>query len=159
MDKLWAPWRTGYLYAKKKNGCVFCDSLKPKKKAWVILKNKYSFAVLNKYPYNNGHLLAAPLRHIGDIPGLKDEEILDLFKTVSQAKDVLSRALKPAGFNIGINIGESAGAGVTGHLHIHLVPRWKGDTNFMPVLYNTKVISQSLEELYRRLKRALKTVR
>jgi ATP adenylyltransferase len=156
MDKLWAPWRVGYLYSKKKGGCIFCDSLKSKKKTFVILKNKHSFAVLNKYPYNNGHVLVAPLRHTGDISGLKDEEILDLFKTLVQSKDVLIRALKPAGFNIGINIGEPAGAGITGHLHIHIVPRWKGDTNFMPVVYNTKIISQSLEALYNLLKKQKK---
>jgi len=156
MDKLWAPWRTAYLYAKKKSGCIFCKSLKGKDKTWVVLKNEFSFVVLNKYPYNNGHILAAPIRHVADISSLREEEIVDLFKTVVKAKKILKQTLKPAGFNIGINIGSAAGAGITGHLHIHIVPRWKGDTNFMPVLNNTKIISQSLEELYRLLKKNAK---
>jgi ATP adenylyltransferase len=109
--------------------------------------------MLNAFPYNNGHLLVSPLRHKGEISQLRDAEILDLFKTLNHAKGLLDKVLKPDGYNIGINISESAGAGVISHLHIHIVPRWKGDTNFMPVLYDTKIISQSLDELYKQLKK------
>lgn len=108
--------------------------------------------MLNIFPYNNGHIMVAPLRHIGDPSRLNDVETLDLFKALNKTKSLLDKALKPHGYNIGINIAASAGAGETGHLHIHVVPRFRGDTNFMPVLYNTKVVSQSLDELCRQLK-------
>jgi ATP adenylyltransferase len=166
MDKLWAPWRINYIKASaKKNGgsantcggkkqkaCIFCKSRTWRAKNYIIVNNRYSFAILNKYPYNNGHILVAPRRHIKDITNLKDAEIIDIFKTLREVKIILTKVLRPNGFNIGINISAVAGAGITGHLHIHIVPRWKGDTNFMPVIYNTKIISQSLDELYKRLK-------
>jgi ATP adenylyltransferase len=112
--------------------------------------------MLNIYPYNNGHLLIAPLRHLRDIGQLREEEILDLFKSMNKAKQLLQKVLKPEGYNIGFNLTRTAGAGITGHLHLHIVPRWSGDTNFMPVISNTKIISQSLGELARRLKNANK---
>ncbi len=152
MNRLWAPWRVKYITAKKKKKCIFCASLKPKHKNYVVLKSAHSFAMLNTFPYNNGHIMVSPKRHIGEISLLKDSEILDLMKTLNKAKKMLDKVLKPDGYNIGINLSENAGAGITGHLHIHIVPRWKGDNNFMPVLYNTKVISQSLDELLKRLK-------
>lgn len=112
--------------------------------------------MLNTFPYNNGHIMISPLRHISEISQLKEIELLDLFKTLNATKKLLDRAFKPHGYNIGINISKDAGAGVIGHLHIHLVPRWRGDTNFMPVISNTKVISQSLDDLYKQLKKFLK---
>lgn len=156
MDRLWAPWRLGYIQSKKEKACLFCKGIKLKRKNFIIIKNKYSLAILNKYPYNNGHLLIAPLRHINDISRLTEDEILDIFKTLNQAKNILNRVLKPQGFNIGINTSSVSGAGIAGHLHIHMVPRWKADTNFMPIIYNTKIISQSLNDLYKKLKKALK---
>lgn len=108
--------------------------------------------MLNIYPYNNGHTLVSPLRHIRNMSSLKKEEIWDIFNTIDETMQCLDKILKPQGYNIGMNISDYAGAGITGHLHIHIVPRWKGDTNFMPVIYNTKVVSQSLDELYRGLK-------
>lgn len=107
--------------------------------------------MLNIFPYNNGHIMIAPNRHVGDIARLNDKELADLFFTLRQAKLLLDKTLKPQGYNIGINLGSVAGAGIAGHLHIHIVPRWKADVNFMPAVYNTKVISQSLDELYKRL--------
>jgi ATP adenylyltransferase len=154
MDKLWAPWRIGYIQAKKEKRCIFCIGRRSNTKSYVILKNRYSFAILNRYPYNNGHLLIAPLRHVKDISLLKGEEILDIFKTLKEAKKILNRVLNPSGFNIGINISAVAGAGITQHLHIHIVPRYRGDTNFMPVIYNTKIISQSLDDLFKKLRHA-----
>jgi ATP adenylyltransferase len=110
--------------------------------------------MLNIYPYNNGHLLISPLRHIRDISQLRQEEVLDLFKCLNKAKALLQKVLRPQGYNIGFNLTRTAGAGITGHLHMHVVPRWTGDTNFMPVISNTKIISQSLDELARCLKNA-----
>ena len=154
MERLWAPWRIKYVSVKKQRGCIFCSSLKSGLGGYVIFKNRYSFCLLNLFPYNNGHILVSPKRHVRELSLLKDAEILDLFKSMNKAREVLNKVLKPNGFNIGINIAEAAGAGVTGHLHIHIVPRWRGDTNFMPVLYGTKVISQSLQDLHRILKKA-----
>jgi ATP adenylyltransferase len=154
MDKLWAPWRIKYIKAKRLKKCIFCKNLKSNGKVYIILKSQYSFSMLNIFPYNNGHTLVSPIRHIKDFSQLKEAEILDLFKTLDKTKILLDKVLKPDGYNIGLNLSESAGAGETRHLHIHMVPRWKGDTNFMPVLSNTKVISQSLDELYKRLKYA-----
>ncbi|MFH1397467.1 MAG: HIT domain-containing protein [Candidatus Omnitrophota bacterium] len=152
MDKLWAPWRVNYVQSKKGRGCVFCQGLKNPDKNYVVFKTGYSFCILNIYPYNNGHLMVGPLRHVADTSRLKEDEALDLFRSLNQAKKILDKILKPQGYNLGINLKAVAGAGVAGHLHIHIVPRWKGDTNFMPVLAKTKVISQSLKELYKQLK-------
>jgi ATP adenylyltransferase len=151
MDKLWAPWRINYITAKKHKNCLFCEANKSPKKNCVILKTKHSIAMLNIYPYNNGHLMVAPIRHVRDIVDLKEAEATDLFQTMVNARGLLKIVLKPQGYNIGMNISKSAGAGIDGHIHIHIVPRWVGDTNFMPTLFSTKVISQSLNELYKRL--------
>ena len=152
MQKIWAPWRIKYIKNKKKKGCIFCQSAKSNK--FLIIKTKHSIAILNIFPYNNGHMLVAPLRHIRDLSQLDNEEIIDLINTLNRTKSLLDKTLRPDGYNIGINISKSAGAGIPGHLHIHIVPRWKGDTNFMPIIFNTKVISQSLQELYMILKNA-----
>jgi len=109
--------------------------------------------MLNIFPYNNGHIMVSPIRHVREFSQLKDIEILDLFKTLNSTKKLLDKVLKPQGYNIGINVSAAAGAGVTGHLHIHIVPRWRGDMNFMPTLYGTKIMPQSLDELYKRLKK------
>ena len=108
-------------------------------------------AMLNIYPYNNGHIMVAPLKHVKELSRLTDPEILDLFKTVEKMRSLLQKTLQPQGYNIGINISRAAGAGIPGHLHVHIVPRWQGDTNFMPIVAKTKVISQSIEELYKQL--------
>jgi ATP adenylyltransferase len=157
MNKLWAPWRINYVNAKAKTkGCIFCRAKKNKLADYVIFKTDKSICLLNIYPYNNGHLLISPLRHVADIELMSQEEILDIFRCLKRAKILLQKVLKPQGYNLGFNLGRPAGAGITGHLHLHVVPRWVGDTNFMPVTSNTKVISQSLDELSRRLKNAEK---
>ncbi len=155
MDKLWAPWRLKYIQAKKIKGCIFCRGLKNPKAAYVVFKTKFSFCMLNIYPYNNGHLMVSPIRHMGDLSKLKEAEMLDLFKSVNKAKLLLDKVLKPKGYNLGVNIGSVAGAGVLDHLHIHIVPRYLGDTNFMPVISSTKVLSQSLEDLHKKLAHAI----
>ena len=154
MDRLWAPWRIKYIKAKRSRKCIFCKSIKAGHKNYIVLKGKYSFAMLNIFPYNNGHVMVSPKKHTRELSQLKDIEIIDLFHTLNNTKKMLDEVLKPDGYNIGINISASAGAGETGHLHIHIVPRWKGDTNFMATLYDTKVISQSLDELYKYLREA-----
>lgn len=152
MDKIWAPWRAKYFKIKKRKGCIFCHVRK--NKDYLIFETKHCVAVLNIFPYNNGHVMVAPKAHIKDFPELKDNQILDLMKSVDKAKLLLHKVLKPQGYNIGINLSGVAGAGIPDHLHIHIVPRWPGDTNFMPVLNNTKIISQSLNELKKQLKDA-----
>jgi len=155
MKKLWAPWRIGYIRKtidKKKQRCIFCARKQARGKNYVVFETAHSRVMLNLFPYNNGHLLVSPRRHVADIALLDDRELLDLFKAVNRARALLAKAIKPAGYNIGINISRSAGAGITEHVHVHIVPRWEGDTNFMPVIFNAKVISQSLGELHRLLK-------
>jgi len=168
MDRLWAPWRIKYIKVsaiknvgsakrfggKRQKKCVFCAGIKSKGKNYVVFKTRYSLVMLNIFPYNNGHLMVAPIRHTRELSHLKEIEVLDLVKTLNNAKKLLDKVLEPHGYNIGINISRNAGAGITGHLHIHVVPRWKGDTNFMPIVYGTKIISQSLDELYKQLKYA-----
>ena len=157
MDKLWAPWRARYVtkIIQKTKSCIFCRMLKEKKdtKNFIFQKSAFSFAVLNIYPYNNGHILIVPHRHVNDLSRLNKEEKEDLWRLLEVTKNRLDNVLHPKGYNIGINIGKVAGAGFPGHLHIHVVPRWGGDVNFMPIIGNTKVISRSLRALYLRLKK------
>lgn len=151
MDKLWAPWRSVFIKIKKIKGCIFCVKGKKDKSSFIIKKSAHSFAMLNIYPYNNGHIMVSPFRHVKDLKRLNDEELLDIIKLTRDMQVLLEKKLKPHGFNIGINTGRVAGAGYKNHLHIHVVPRWEGDSNFMPVVADTKVMPQSLEELYKLL--------
>jgi len=155
MKKIWAPWRSKFIYDRKLKGCIFChgrDSKSPKK-SFVIKKTTHSFSMLNIYPYNNGHIMVSPKRHVSSLEKLSSDELQDIMKLVNESTKALTKVLKPEGFNIGANIGKVAGAGFPGHVHIHIVPRWLGDTNFMPVLTDTKIISESLDSLYNRLKK------
>jgi len=151
MNRLWAPWRNKFVTIRKIKGCLFCIKGKKNARLFVIKRTGHSFAMLNIYPYNNGHIMVSPLRHVRDLKGLNDEELLDIIKLTRDIQKLLEKKLRPHGFNIGINTGKAAGAGYKGHLHIHIVPRWKGDSNFMPVIADTKVIPLSLKELYRLL--------
>lgn len=155
MENLWAPWRGKYVKSIGKfKGCFFCHYLKVKNghKSLILYRAKYSFIILNQYPYNNGHLMIAPLRHTGNLEKLSDEEIKEIFLLARRMIPILKKVYKSHGFNIGLNLGRHAGAGVIDHLHVHIVPRWEGDTNFMPVVGATKVIPESLEESYRKIK-------
>ena len=153
MDKLWAPWRVKYVtkIIKAPKGCVFCRMLKEKndKKNFIVTRTKHCFSVLNIYPYNNGHLLILPKRHVAELSELKKDERDELMDLLQNSQALSKKTIKAQGFNVGMNLGKIAGAGFPGHLHIHLVPRWKGDVNFMPVIAGTKVISQSLQALHR----------
>lgn len=153
MNKLWAPWRIKYVSKGKTKGCVFCKAFKEKndKKNFVVFRSKYSFAILNTFPYNNGHVMVVSNKHVASLEKLTEKEILDMNKVLKIMISRLKKAIKPAGFNVGINLGKVSGAGIDKHLHIHLVPRWFGDTNFMPVISDTKIISQSLAELYKKI--------
>lgn len=154
MDKLWAPWRMAYFTQTKQKGCIFCTIYKQKEdeKNFVILRSPYCFAMLNTFPYNNGHTMIIPNRHLSSLTQLKDYEALGMHRILANLLCVFKKILKPDGFNVGINIGKVAGAGINKHVHVHLIPRWLGDTNFMPVTADTKVISQSLRDLYDKLK-------
>ena len=152
--RLWAPWRSAFLSQPQRGrSCIFCAAWRsPSDRAHLVIARAASaFAMLNLYPYNNGHILVTPARHVGDLRRLRPDEWGQMLRLVQQLLRRLTPTLHPHGFNVGMNLGRVAGAGIPGHLHIHLVPRWKGDTNFMPLLGQTKVISQSLNELYRLL--------
>ncbi|MCX7927573.1 MAG: HIT domain-containing protein [Candidatus Omnitrophica bacterium] len=154
MKRLWAPWRISYIQKKKSGRCIFCQAKHSKSGHYLVFKTSLSMCIMNIYPYNNGHLMVAPLRHKGNLRDLKEQELLDLIKAVVKAQSLLDKVLKPEGYNIGINEGQIAGAGIPGHLHVHIVPRWQADTNFMPITADTKVISQSLDQLYKKLRYA-----
>jgi ATP adenylyltransferase len=161
MNILWAPWREKYVVKatnpSRKDRCVFCAILKEKKdrKNFIFLRTKHSFAVLNIYPFNGGHSLIVPNRHVEDLSRLTAEELKDLMDLVIRVKAIASKALSPDAFNIGMNLGHMAGAGIPHHLHVHIVPRWKADMNFMPVLFDTKVMPVSLAKIYKEFKAVL----
>jgi len=154
MDPLWAPWRLAYVAAAKRpsenNPCFICQGVAENddRRNLIVQRTKHGVTLLNRFPYNNGHLLIAPRRHEGNLQELSEDELLDSVESVRRMVRVLDALMHPAGYNIGLNLGEAAGAGLPGHLHWHVVPRWHGDTNFMPVLADTKVIVQSLDTLY-----------
>jgi ATP adenylyltransferase len=157
---LWAPWRIGYVQGlNKSSDCFICHNLanpQDDDENLVLWRSAHGVVILNRFPYNNGHLLIAPVRHIQDLEQAADEELLEMTKLVRESQKALSLAIKPHGFNVGMNFGRCAGAGLPEHLHIHLVPRWDGDTNFINVCTDTDVISQSLNELFEQLKQASK---
>ena len=157
MDRLWAPWRIGYVLGEKPDGCIFCD--KPRAgddEAELILNHgPLSYVLMNAYPYNNGHLLIAPYDHVADIAELSEAQLVDMMRLTKQWIDTLKAAMYPDGLNVGFNVGRVAGAGIEEHVHLHIVPRWNGDTNFMPVLSDTRVVPQSLRECYELLRKHL----
>jgi ATP adenylyltransferase len=154
MDHLWAPWRLAYVAAAQAprpgDACFLCAGLASDddRANLVVLRTPLSVVFLNRFPYNNGHLLVAPRAHKGRLDELTLEELLEVMETLRRMVGVLDGLMKPDGFNVGLNLGRAAGAGLPGHLHWHVVPRWDGDTNFMPVLADVKVIVQSLDALY-----------
>lgn len=160
MKQLWAPWRMAYIDGLKEPvGCFLCEaaaSASDDREKLVVLRGSHCIALLNRYPYNNGHLLVAPKAHKADLFELSDAENLELMRMSARLQRTLLELMQPQGFNLGINFGQPAGAGLPGHLHIHLVPRWSGDTNFMTVLSNIKVLPMTLESVYDSLTDALK---
>lgn len=156
MERLWAPWRLEYVQATPGNTCIFCLGENSEDEARLVLfRGKRCFVIMNRFPYSNGHLMVAPLRHVAD-PGLLDqEEMRELQQFTIGCRDLLLRTCRAQGFNIGMNLGAVAGAGITDHLHQHIVPRWAGDTNFMPVFADVRVIPQHLEATCLQLREAI----
>jgi ATP adenylyltransferase len=160
MDRLWAPWRIKYIETGNVDGCIFCVKPAQNKEKdaenYIIHRGQYAFVLLNLYPYIGGHTMIAPYKHTGSLEDLSDEELLEIFSLVRKTTGTLKKAFKPDGFNVGMNIGEAAGAGFGDHVHVHVVPRWQQDTNFMPVLTDTRVISEAMDETYERMTREWK---
>ena len=157
MQPLWAPWRMEFIEGAKPDGCIFCAFPKEAGEAadrrnLIVARTACSFAILNRFPYNSGHLMVIPLRHTNDFPALTMQEAADLWRLLQIAVTALTQAYHPDGFNVGMNLGRSAGAGIVDHLHFHVVPRWVGDTNFMPLLAETKVLVEHLQQSYDKLR-------
>ncbi len=160
MDVMWSPWRSQYIgtfkdeIEKSKEDCFICaaaQDVENDQERLVVFRGKYSFALLNKYPYNNGHVMITPYRHIGDFELLNSDEMTEIMQIAQKVVSALKTIYNPHGFNIGANIGQSSGAGLPGHFHLHLVPRWSGDTSFMSTLADIKVVSISLEDTWNAL--------
>ena len=160
MQQMWTPWRMAYIRREKQPGCIFCEMLDAgdDRGQLILNRSELSFLVLNKFPYNNGHLMAVPYRHVDTLEALTAEEAVDMMALVSLGIRALRRSTHPEGFNIGVNIGKIAGAGVIDHVHTHVVPRWGGDTNFMPVLADVRLIPQDLNETYIELRAAVEEI-
>lgn len=151
--KLWAPWRMDFILSEKPPGCVFCfDQSKELKESLVVLDAPLALVMLNKYPYTCGHLMAAPKRHTSKLEELTGEESAELFRLVQESIRALREEFSPDGFNVGMNIGKAAGAGIEDHIHMHIVPRWNGDTNYMPVVADTHVVPEHLSTTYDKLR-------
>jgi ATP adenylyltransferase len=152
VERLWAPWRMEYIKAADDDGCVFCAAAAgDDAERLVVHRGTHAFALLNKFPYSSGHFMVAPLRHVGEYGELTDEEVLELHRLASAGMGALAEIYAPQGYNVGWNLGRIAGAGVVDHVHLHVVPRWAGDTNFMPVLADVKVLPEYLAETRRKL--------
>jgi ATP adenylyltransferase len=154
MERIWAPWRIEYIERPKESGCILCQKSKENNDEanFILYRGQNNFVILNAFPYNPGHLMVAPYRHIANLQDLTGDEVKEHLEVVKRAVKLLTEVLKPTGFNIGLNIGKVAGAGIEYHLHTHIVPRWEGDVNFMPVLSDTRVISEALAATYKKLK-------
>ena len=154
MEHLWAPWRIRYVQMEKPEGCILCDKPGESTDAinYILYRGDKNFIIMNSFPYNSGHLMVAPYRHVASLEELTDTELYEHFKIVRQSIKVLRQTYNPNGFNVGINMGKVAGAGIDDHIHTHIVPRWQGDTNFMPVTADTKVVNEAPAETYEKLK-------
>ena len=154
MERIWAPWRREYIQMKKTEGCILCDKPAGSDDAlnYILYRGDKNFVMLNAYPYNPGHLMISPYRHVANLEELTDEECHEHFNIVSRSVKILRQVFKPAGFNIGINMSRVAGAGIDDHIHTHIVPRWQGDTNFMTVISDVRVLPEALSETYEKLK-------
>jgi ATP adenylyltransferase len=159
MDRLWAPWRSEFVsHLSECNKCFLCEIAScadSDGENFVLLRGKSCFALLNRFPYNTGHLLISPYAHIASIEQMEDAAVLEMFRMTDTLIGALKAGMKAGGFNVGFNLGRAAGAGVEDHIHLHIVPRWSGDTNFMPVLADTKVLPHDLPTVFRLLSSAL----
>ncbi len=160
MEPIWTPWRIEYILGHKKPGCVFCDKLNDEhdEVEHILVRGQTAFITLNRYPYTNGHLLIVPYLHTSSLEDLPAETLTEMMLLVNRGIAALRLALQPQGFNIGVNLGKAAGAGIEDHVHIHVVPRWYGDTSFMSTISNTRTLPETLDQSYRRLWNALNTL-
>lgn len=153
-DILYSPWRLQYIISEKENQCIFCvkPNSKDDAKHLILYRTELSFVIMNLYPYNNGHLMVVPYRHVARLSDLEMDEVNDLFQLVQTTEGILTRVYHSDGFNIGLNLGKAAGAGIDEHLHVHIVPRWNGDCNFMHSINGTRVIPEAFEQAYAKIK-------
>lgn len=160
MNQLWSPWRLEYIMSPKVNGCVFCEKITADddEAEHILLRGRLTYLTLNRYPYNNGHLLIVPYEHVSSLEDLPPETLLEMMLLVNKGLAALRLSLKPQGFNLGANLGKIAGAGIEEHVHLHVVPRWNADTNFMTAVAGTRTIPESLDQTFARLKQALGTL-
>jgi ATP adenylyltransferase len=162
MKYIWSPWRMSYIQKNKdESGCVFCvaQDLPDGTENLILFRGQRAFVILNRYPYTSGHLMVVPYQHEASLEGLDSETRAELLELANQIMKLLGKEYHPQGFNVGINIGEAAGAGITEHVHLHVVPRWSGDTNFMSSLGETRVLPETLADTYQRLKKAWQQMR
>ena len=154
MDHIWAPWRMQYIQMEKTEGCILCDKPKEDSDAanYILYRGDQNYVIMNSYPYNPGHLMIVPYQHTASLEELSAEELHEHSDIVSRSITMLKQAISPDGFNLGMNIGSVAGAGIAGHIHTHIVPRWLGDTNCMPVISDIRVVPEALAETYQKLK-------
>lgn len=164
MERLFSPWRSKYIESFSSAGshdqeCIFCSALQSKddEGRLLVYRGQSSFAIMNLYPYNSGHLMIVPNRHLSNLLDLDEKETLEIMKITKMMIVAIQGIMRPDGFNYGLNAGRSAGAGIDQHIHFHLVPRWQGDTNFMPILSDTKIVSEQLQETWKKLKTELKS--
>lgn len=159
MEILWAPWRLEYIKMdKKKNGCILCNLQKEEKNSLILYSGSFSFVVLNKFPYNSGHIMICPKKHVAELEHLTPKETNEIGVLTQKSIAILKETMHPMGFNVGLNLGYAAGAGIEDHLHYHIVPRWVGDINFMPMIGKTKVISTYLQDMHKKLIPAFKKI-
>jgi len=161
VERLWAAWRMAYVGQRQPRGCLFCRIARARtdRQGWVVARGPGGFVVLNAFPYNTGHVMVVPRRHAADLSGLTAGERAGLMELLERTQRAVRRAYRPQGLNVGINLGACAGAGVAGHVHVHVLPRWVGDTNFLPALADTKVMPESLAAGWRRLRAAFQRER
>ena len=158
MDRLWTPWRYRYVSsANPPGGCIFCEKAASSNDRgnYIVLRSERNFLILNLYPYTSGHLMIAPYEHVATLAGAHPETLQEMMRLTARAETALGQLYRPDGFNIGMNVGESAGAGVAGHIHMHVLPRWTGDGSFMTTVAETRVLPETLETTYERVKAAL----
>jgi ATP adenylyltransferase len=158
MDYLWTPWRYRYIAeASKASGCIFCDAIAANDdvKMLIVFRGAKNYIILNRYPYTSGHVMVVPYQHVGDLAGAEADTLSEMMLLAQRVKSALEKAYRPKGYNLGMNLGRAAGAGVTGHLHLHVLPRWCGDSNFMTVTGETRVEPEDLATTYEKLRAAL----
>ncbi|MDR0826498.1 MAG: HIT domain-containing protein [Desulfovibrio sp.] len=154
MKHLWCPWRIKYILGPKADSCIFClpEHQDQDEERLILYRGQWNFVIINKYPYNNGHIMVAPFRHVMDLTLLSPEEALEMMQLLQRCTKILQKHFSPQGINVGLNLGEAAGAGIREHMHFHMVPRWNGDSSFMAVMDEVRVIPEHLQKTYRDLK-------